>query len=125
MATLRIEGGTQTKASICVEGLFGAIIWHRGCHQHLKKWPRGELVVNRPPFGRLLGPTGACCDLGEYMVTYSSVLPACYCLDRRCAFQSLATPSYDRTMDSCFQPLYVHLFAAHNRVDDKNDGALA
>jgi hypothetical protein len=26
-------------------------------------------VVNRPRFGCLLGPTGAYCDLGKYMVT--------------------------------------------------------
>jgi hypothetical protein len=64
-------------------------------------------VVNSPPFGCLLGPTGACYGLGEYMVTYSSVSSACYCLDRRCVFKSLATPSYDRITDSWFHSMHT------------------
>jgi hypothetical protein len=37
----------------------------------------------------------------------SSVLSACYCLDRRCVFKSLATPRYDRIISST-STTYVH-----------------
>jgi hypothetical protein len=46
------------------------------------------------------------------MVTYSSVSSACYCLDRRWVFKSLATPSYDRTIDSCFHSMHTCLLRA-------------
>jgi hypothetical protein len=52
------------------------------------------------------------------MVTCSSVLSACYCLDGRCVFKSLATHNYDRITDCCFQPSYVHLSAARNILHD-------
>ena len=37
---------------------------------------------------------------------------ACYCLDRRCVFKSLVTPSYDRIIDSCIQPICIPVCCA-------------
>jgi hypothetical protein len=55
----------------------------------------------------LLGPAGACWGLlmptvipVSTWLPVSSVLSACYCLDRRCVFKSLATPSYDRRINN-------------------------
>jgi hypothetical protein len=60
------------------------------------------VVANRPRFGCLVEPTGAYWGLlmptvisVSTWLPVSSVLSACYCLDRRCVFKSLATPRYD------------------------------
>jgi hypothetical protein len=74
-------------------------------------------VVNRPRFGCYSQlPTGACWSLLMISVStwlpVSSVLSACYCLERQYVFESLVTSEYDRKIRQLLP--YTYLFTARN-----------
>jgi hypothetical protein len=45
----------------------------------------------------------------------SSVLSACYCLDKHCVYKSLATYGHDKIMGSASTAKYMHTYLARNR----------
>ena len=78
---------------------------------------------------RLWGPTGAYWGLlvptmisVSTWLPVSSVLSACYCLDRRCVLKSLATSQLDRQLKQCFhnQDICIPVCCAQHSLHGKD-----